>query len=223
MSAPDNPKEHFLRRWSRRKQRAEKHPDAGGKAPQIVADETAAPVSSAQRESDGPVFDPASLPPIDSINAASDIRAFLAPNVPMNLARAALRRAWLTDPNIHDFVGLAENQWDFTNPDSVPGFGSLEITPELQRMAANLIGDLCEPSAQPLTNVDNVKTISADAGQLRPSAMSSAIPSKDTEKRCLPPQPVSEHIDAHAAHRIEGREADSRVPTPRNHGGALPK
>ena len=66
------------------------------------------------------------LPPIESITAATDIRAFLAPGVPEELTRAALRRVWVTDPTIRDFVGLAENQWDFTNPDGVPGFGSLE-------------------------------------------------------------------------------------------------
>jgi hypothetical protein len=29
---------------------------------------------------------------------------------------AALRRAWVSDPVIRDFIGIAENQWDFTNP-----------------------------------------------------------------------------------------------------------
>ena len=61
------------------------------------------------------------LPPIDSITAVSDVRAFLAAGVPEDVTRAALRRAWLTDPTIRDFVGLAENQWDFAKPDGVPG------------------------------------------------------------------------------------------------------
>lgn len=29
------------------------------------------------------------------------------------------------DPVIRDFIGLSENSWDFTDPDSIPGFGSL--------------------------------------------------------------------------------------------------
>src|SRR5215469_10000005 len=76
-------------------------------------------------------FDAANLPPIESIGAASDIRPFLAPGVPADLTRAALRRAWSTDPAIRDFIGLSENSWDFNAPDGVPGFGSL--TP--QRLA----------------------------------------------------------------------------------------
>jgi hypothetical protein len=76
-------------------------------------------------------FDAATLPPIESIGAASDIRPFLAPGVPVDLTRAALRRAWSTDPAIRDFIGLSENSWDFNAPDGIPGFGSL--TP--QRLA----------------------------------------------------------------------------------------
>jgi hypothetical protein len=56
------------------------------------------------------------LPPIESIGAESDIRCFLAPGVPAELTRAALRRAWVVDPAIRDFVGLSENSWDFDRP-----------------------------------------------------------------------------------------------------------
>ena len=54
-------------------------------------------------------FDIASLPPIESIDADTDVTAFLRPGVPPDLTRAALRRAWSTDPAIRDFVGLVEN------------------------------------------------------------------------------------------------------------------
>jgi uncharacterized protein DUF3306 len=70
-------------------------------------------------------FDSNALPPIESIGPKTDIRRFLAPDVPLDLARAALRRAWVSDTSIRNFVGLAENQWNFTAPDDVPGFGSL--------------------------------------------------------------------------------------------------
>jgi Protein of unknown function (DUF3306) len=53
------------------------------------------------------------LPPIESIDAASDIRCFLTPDVPVELTRAALRRAWVADPAIRDFVGVSENSSDF--------------------------------------------------------------------------------------------------------------
>ena len=80
------------------------------------------------------------LPSIESIGATTDIRAFLAPGVPAQLTRAALRRAWVADPNIRDFVGLAETAWDFNAPDAVPGFGPLLPAETTQRMLAELAG-----------------------------------------------------------------------------------
>jgi hypothetical protein len=70
-------------------------------------------------------IDPASLPAVESIDAASDIRLFLESGVPAELVRAALRAAWATDPKIRDFVGIAESQWDFNDPSAMPGFGPL--------------------------------------------------------------------------------------------------
>jgi len=67
---------------------------------------------------------PASQPPIESIGPRSDIRPFLAPGVPQDAARQALRRAWVADPAIRTYIGPSENSWDFNAPDGVPGFGS---------------------------------------------------------------------------------------------------
>ena len=55
------------------------------------------------RSQKGPLF--CGLPPIGSIGPASDIRPFLEPGVPQDLARTALRRAWIVDPAIRGFVG----------------------------------------------------------------------------------------------------------------------
>ena len=73
-----------------------------------------------------PPFDPASLPSLQSITAGTDIRLFLGSNVPVELTKAALRRTWVTDPAIRDFIGIAENQWDFNDPTAMPGFGPLK-------------------------------------------------------------------------------------------------
>ena len=78
-------------------------------------------------------FDVANLPPVGSIGTGSDIRPFLAAGVPPDLTRAALRRAWSTDPTIRDFVELSENSWDFNAP--VPGFESL-TTDDVRRLLA---------------------------------------------------------------------------------------
>ncbi len=66
------------------------------------------------------------LPTIDSITATTDVRGFLKPGVPDSLKHAALRRAWVTDPAVRDFVGIAENQWDFSKPEDIPGFGLVD-------------------------------------------------------------------------------------------------
>jgi hypothetical protein len=74
------------------------------------------------------VFNAASLPPIESIGAESDIRPYLQPGVPQELTRAALRRAWVTDPAIRDFIGLSENCRDFDARDDMPGVASSTTT-----------------------------------------------------------------------------------------------
>lgn len=153
MSEPDN----FLSRWSRRKL------DPSQQSGDLVAPETKQPTDAQAggTEPETPVaaaptqdqaqeapFNPASLPPIESITAGTDIRDFLKPGVPLSLSRAALRRAWTSDPAIRDFIGIAENQWDFTD-DSIPGFGPLDPA-DVPRLLARIIGsskDSAEASA----------------------------------------------------------------------------
>jgi uncharacterized protein DUF3306 len=143
MSEPEN----FLERWSKRKlakgEPAAAEQDAG--APQ-AENESQAPAPAMETNAtnaapESQVFDPASLPSIESIGANTDVTAFLRPGVPSELTQAALRRAWSTDPAIRDFVGLVENGWDFNDPQAMPGFGP--ISPgDVARLAAQLIGEL---------------------------------------------------------------------------------
>ena len=55
----------------------------------------------------------------------TDIRAFLQPGVPAELTACGAAPRLDADPAIRDFVGLAENPWDFTDPTAMPGFGPL--------------------------------------------------------------------------------------------------
>jgi hypothetical protein len=149
MSEPEN----FIARWSRRKREAAEDAEAtkSSAAPEVAA-ESAHPTEDRREESDAPrarggtsdrpgsTPDPAKLPPIETITAESDIRAFLAPGVPPELTRAALRRAWAADPKIRDFVGLADYDWDFNAPGAMTGFGSLEMTDELRQQIARMVG-----------------------------------------------------------------------------------
>jgi Protein of unknown function (DUF3306) len=110
----------FLR-WARLKQEAKRVPGSEAASTGI---ESAAPQAEPDAAEHQP-FDSASLPSIDTITADTDIVAFLQSGVLAELTRAALRRAWTSDPSIRDSVGIAENQWDFNDPNGVPGFGPL--------------------------------------------------------------------------------------------------
>ena len=128
----------FLARWSRRKREVAKAEAEPRVEPQPVPKQ---PSAEAVQEAE-PEFDIASLPPIESINALTDVTAFLRQGVPAELTRAALRRVWTADPAIRDFVGLAENAWDFTDPTAMPGFGPLESTDEVRRMIASIVDQI---------------------------------------------------------------------------------
>jgi hypothetical protein len=131
MSEADN----FLSRWARRKSEAEKpSPVESGVAPQpnIKADESPDPEN----------LDLESLPAVDSITETTDISGFLRSGVPPELTRSALRQAWASDPAIRDFVGIAENQWDFNDPSSIPGFGLLGATDNVPALLAQALGQV---------------------------------------------------------------------------------
>lgn len=221
MSGEDN----FIARWSRLKRSAapSKEPQAEAKAedraktgagaqpvPCLPDEARAKPVETE------PPFDPASLPPIESIVAGTDIRAFLQKGVPAALTKAALRRAWTADPAIRDFVEIAENQWDFTDPTAIPGFGPLQAGDSLRQLVGQAMGKLQElpDAAGPL-----------DEGQ--DSVASAAI---DTSPE-LPPQgaPLQEQqcdqdtADVAALQHPEPVSGVGTVPRRRGHGGAMPR
>lgn len=145
--------EKFIARWSRRKRAAAEHVDEKSPAemkPPATSDAATERAHASERDAPAarsgtptpvePAFDLAKLPPIESITAESDIRAFLAPGVPPDLTRAALRRAWSADPKIRDFVGMADYDWDFNTPGAIAGFGPLEMTDQLRRQVAQMVG-----------------------------------------------------------------------------------
>ena len=226
MSEPEN----FLTRWSRRKREVEQAETAStpSEEPASVAPASATPAAQEDvREPDvtdekaekAPEVDLSALPSLESITAATDIRAFLLPGVPAELTRAALRRAWVADPAIRDFVGLAENAWDFTAPDTVPGFGSSVPADVARRLIAGMLGEddaatpaQPEPGGKTATEPDVSSTAGAAAGTRATTAPSSIEP-RDT---------VAESRDVDAA--VHKDEASAEVPAKpvRQHGGALP-
>jgi Protein of unknown function (DUF3306) len=161
--------EDFLSRWSRRKREAiEEAKDAKDASPPAAegepAPESETPVGDAKPLTTNPAepaFDITSLPPIESITAATDIRPFLAPGVPAEIARAALRRGWTADPAIRNFVGLADYAWDYHTPGSMAGFGPLEMTDELRQAVARIIGGMPDgdPPAAPALPASDRKLV----------------------------------------------------------------
>lgn len=193
--------EGFLARWSRRKRAA---------AAQADARETAPPSAVANKQPAASAIpdEPAAirLPTIESIHSASDVTTFLAAGVPLELTRAALRRAWTVDPAIRDFIGLSENAWDFTAPDGVPGFGSLDPD-QVRRLVEEVLG---EPKA---TAPTNSPAMTADS-QAPP-------PADTTMPAALAADESPGSIAAVQYEKDETKPCESG--SPRRHGGALPQ
>jgi Protein of unknown function (DUF3306) len=232
-------RETFLARWSRRKNAAAAEtadaqfpamPASGGPEAPVEGMEPASgaggiedlhgkDAAPAVRRPDGvePLFDLKNLPAIESIAADTDIRAFLAPGVPPELVRAALRRAWAADPKIRDFVGLADYDWDFNAPGSMAGFGPLEMTEELRQVAARIIGQ--SPLAKP-----DAGSGSNDLKRMEPRGEMRALVHDTTEQDVDVTEPPSESDPriAAAQSRSDATEKSQLVVGPR-HGGALPK
>jgi hypothetical protein len=233
MSEPDN----FLARWARRKREVAAE-DAKSSQPAEAAraaDGNAADALPDLAARELPPFDLKDLPSVESITAETDLTPFFAPGVPPDIARAALRRAWATDPKIRDFVGLAENAWDYNTPGSMAGFGPLEMTDSLRQMVAQIVKDVAtDPSAERTTRPDHVESteISKELNQpiaIPPPTASSIVESvKDSE---LAVQDVAVGVTESGA-PAKDYIATQHAPTEseispktirRGHGGALPK
>ncbi|MGA7995346.1 MAG: DUF3306 domain-containing protein [Bradyrhizobium sp.] len=138
--------ENFVSRWARLKRNSDApcrpEPTSDGPPVDVVAaiETDAVPERRENRDITDEPFDLASLPSIETITVNTDIRGFLQSRVPVELTRAALRRAWASDPAIRDFIGIAENQWDFNDPHAMPGFGPLQENDNLPALLARALG-----------------------------------------------------------------------------------
>jgi Protein of unknown function (DUF3306) len=247
MSEPEN----FITRWSRRKREAAEDaeatkspaaPDAAAESAHPTEDQShAARGRSGARPSHEAAFDPAKLPPIETITAETDITAFLAPGVPPELTRAALRRAWAADPKIRDFIGLSENSWDFNAPGAMTGFGPLEMTDELRRQVARMVGRSLgsEATDRPTQNQGEVQGKSSRAEASTESvAAAPEVPTQEVQSNVGTAQNgcIGEHDDQRnsealpqrskvdIATRNNSENADNdQLIGKRPHGRALPK
>ena len=220
MSEPEN----FLARWSRRKaeQPDDRARDATEKAEQQQQpDNGAAEAKDNETKKEGEEVDLSKLPPIESIGPETDIRAFLQKGIPPELTRAALRRVWTSDPAIRNFIGIAENQYDFATGSDIPGFGPLTPADDVAGMVSRIMR---EGVPRPLQPSEPEPSPQADAETFEASTKSTE--SVQAGEISSPPQQVAALEDAlpedGAAQQAElGDEDDS--PAPHSHGGALPR
>ena len=183
--------EDFLARWSRLKREAALAVGGSGE-PAPVAAPPVVPAPSVA------AFDPKTLLPIELIDAATDIRPFLQACVPEDLTRAALRSAWRADPAIRDFIGIAESQWDFNDPASIPGFA-----------VAAAADYLCGLAAQDITSLNTESQVrgGTDGDPADAQCQVTAAATEDSADADIGALP----------------EGDSGAPVTRSHGSALPR
>jgi hypothetical protein len=145
----------FARRWSRRKRAA---------------------TQAVQSPESAPVEEP---PPVETVEL-KDIAGWLKRNVPEAWKLAALRRLWVADPTIRDFIGPADYAWDWNTPGSVPGVGPLRDIDDAARLLARAVGQGPKPPT-PRPQRAAPKRVAPNAP---PPAVAQPAASPD------PPQPV---------------------------------
>src|SRR6266436_4677978 len=223
MTAPEN----FVSRWARLKRNSAPRRTTEGvtdtallSTSDVSEDSTEAAISQPQSEvaTTDELFDPAGLPSIEAITIDTDIRGFLRRGVPAELARAALRQAWASDPAIRDFIGIAENQWDFNDPDSIPGFGPLLESDNLPGLLAQALG-----------RRDKLAGVIPEM----PASMEQLLPAETCDESVAPDDKSQQLLDgsslgsgegaATSNDRVAEENAMDELRRHRSHGSALPR
>ena len=231
--------ENFVSRWSRLKHESESRGKRQTELRERAAPSSTAVTSSANEDEAAgpetpatPIVDPADLPSLDSITAGTDISRFLRSGVPAELTVAALRRAWVSDPLIRDFIGIAENQWDFTNPTTIPGFGPLHETGDKLSLIAQTVPtldrSLDEFSAR-LSDTDaSAEKSRSVTGGSRRDEIGETVGEKEAASATRGVDSETSNAAAESG-RVEAAVQNDLFPgssTPRRrhaHGGALPR
>jgi hypothetical protein len=153
--------------------------------------------------------DVSTLPPLESLTSESDVIAFLQPGVPLDLLKAAFRQVWRADPAIREFVGVAEAQWDFNDPDAIAGFGPLDPLMDAQSVVRFSTASVTDaPGSIP----DEAPNLNPGRDGQPDSVWGSVRQAGEA------PAPVTHEVPSTAV------EESSRAPDrPRRHGSALPK
>ena len=224
--------ENFVSRWARLKREADSRCRAEGltDTPTLSTSDVSADgadaVNSRPRndaETTDELFDPAGLPSIEDITANTDISGFLQSRVPAELTRAALRQAWASDPAIRDFIGIAENQWDFNDPNAIPGFGPSQAQDSAPALSTQALGRH-DTFAEMIPERPVEQTLPAAAHPEPADVAQSAEPtsgvSPSIDSRGLREDTSGEGAAASSDGIAEGDESRR---SRRSHGSALPR
>lgn len=192
--------DRFLDRWSRRKREAA----AEEAAPAAAAE--AEPVRPAEAEPEITPEEIAALPDVASVTAPGDLAVFLRRGVPAALRHAALRRMWVLNPAIRDYVDDArEYAMDWNAPGGVPG-GGIVTQAEARALVERFFA--ARPAPQPVSEAPS--DAGSDAAETPDMGSEPSPRVSKTE-----PDPSPDTPAADAASTVGG-------PARRRHGGAAP-
>lgn len=181
----DEQDKSFLSRWSQRKAEARKQEVAEPRPEPAPETEAAEPV------------DLESLPPIEGLTEASDFTPYLRKGVPEAMRKAALRKLWVTEPSVVNYVPLVEYAWH----NNEPGFGPLLPTDDVEKLLKQIVeGNPFTLPPEPEPKQQHEEGSTADAPALSASEEQPLARDSGTQDESVAVQP----------------------PRPRRHGGALP-
>jgi hypothetical protein len=218
----------FLGRWAKRKQEARQEGLKPAPVPDAVAIPAVSETAPAEAEKD------LLLPSLDSIVPGADVSAFFHRHVPEALRTAALRKLWVTDPQIKNFIEMADYQWDFNNPDAIPGWSSSVGDFDVKGLLDKIMGETkveapavsapnTLPEQAPVVPEIKVEPKGSGDDEQAPQAISENTDS--TDKSVLSVE-RTEHAAAdliqNGAPQKSSDESSVYEPVRKRHGGALP-
>jgi Protein of unknown function (DUF3306) len=222
MSRPDDSKPGesvgFLDRWARRKQEVLRAQESQQNQTSAVRAAPAAhmPVEAAES---------LPLPSLDDIVPGGDVAAFFQKHVPEALRAAALRKVWMTDPDIKDFIEMADYQLDYANPDSIPGWSSNIEGIDLKGMVERIFNNAPEVEAESpvlpgetAVETPGVEDAAANGATEPVHTHSTLVETSDDPSRLQAPRDVIQNG------AVQNKQEESVVyeTARKRHGGALP-
>jgi len=222
----------FLSRWARRKAEVAKAADPESVAAPPSAD-AIKQEAEAEQERVNALID--ALPRIDDLTAQSDFTAFLQKGVPDLLKNAAMRKLWISNPELGKWSDMAEYAWDWNSPGGAPGYGPLEADFDAEAMLERIL-------PRQRAGDDQTQSVVAKEESERPGSASETSehsPQAPEEEKIAAAQqdlmselPLTEAIASRSLENPDKTDNDAvatqqKLPvltngSRRRHGGALP-